>query len=151
SVARRLDLGKDLVNSGDDLVAAAVFGAVLTTEPGNLTAQLGLAQVHIHQYLPGQALPTLASLKPTTAALCRQLALVWAEYPQVVGEYVEARQRYHELLARDPDPEELLRNGLQAFLQTHSELRAQLEPCLGTGPGEHALTGELKKLATGLA
>jgi tetratricopeptide (TPR) repeat protein len=101
SLTQRLDLGKDLVSSGDDLVAAAVFGQVLAADPANLTAQLGLAQVQIHQYLPGQALATLSGIKPTPD-LCRQAALVWAEYHQLVGEYVEARQRYQELLVKDP-------------------------------------------------
>jgi tetratricopeptide (TPR) repeat protein len=101
SITKRLDLGKDLTSSGDDLVAAAVFSQVLATDPGNLTAQLGLAQVQIHQHLPVQALATLSGIKPTPA-LCRQWALVWAEYHQLVGEYVEARQKYQDLLCKDP-------------------------------------------------
>jgi tetratricopeptide (TPR) repeat protein len=101
SITRRLDLGNDLISSGDDLVAAAVFSQVLAADPGDLTAQLGLAQVQIRQHLPTQALATLAGIKPTPA-LCRPWALVWAEYHQLVGEYVEARQRYQDLLARDP-------------------------------------------------
>jgi predicted Zn-dependent protease len=71
TITRRLDLGKDLVSSGDDLVASVVFSQVLSADPGNLTAQLGLAQVQIHQHLPTQALGTLAAIKPTPA-LCRQ-------------------------------------------------------------------------------
>ncbi len=101
SVTQRLDLGKDLVSSGDDLVAAAVFNQVLAPDPGNLTAQLGLAQVQIRQHLPVEALATLSGIKPTPA-LSRQWALVWADYHQLVGEYIEAWQKYQELLCKDP-------------------------------------------------
>jgi tetratricopeptide (TPR) repeat protein len=115
SIVQRLDLGKALVTSGDDLVAATVFGQVLAADPGNLTALLGLAQVQIHQYLPEAAHATLAGIKPTPA-LCRQWALVWAEYHQLVGEYIEARQRFADLLAKDPLDSEA-RLGLAKLLQ----------------------------------
>jgi tetratricopeptide (TPR) repeat protein len=100
SFTNRLDLGKDLISSGDDLVAAAVFNQILAADPGNLTAQLGLAQVLVRQHLPLQALGTLTGIKPT-AALSRQWTIVWAEYHQLVGEYFEARERYQNLLAKD--------------------------------------------------
>jgi tetratricopeptide (TPR) repeat protein len=143
SITHRLDLGKDLVSSGDDLVAAAVFSQVLTADPGNLTAQLGLAQVQIHQYLPTQALGLLSAIKPTPA-LCRQWALVWAEYHQVVGEYVEAQQRYRELLARDPQDVEArlaLAKVLQ-YIQEYEKAKAQYGTvCPGGGRGRQARLG----------
>src|SRR5262249_54521142 len=119
SITRRLDLGKDLVSSGDDLVAGVVFSQVLAADPNNLTAQLGLAQVQIHQMLPVQALATLSVIRPTPA-LCRQWALVWAEYHQLVGEYIEARQKYQDLLCKDPQDVEA-RLALAKLLQYIAE------------------------------
>jgi tetratricopeptide (TPR) repeat protein len=101
SLTRRLDLGKDLLSSEDDVVAAAVFGQILAADPGNLTAQLGMSHVLIHQYQPEKALGILNGIKPTQAVY-RQFQLVWAEYHQEVGEYIEAKQRYRDLLAKDP-------------------------------------------------
>jgi tetratricopeptide (TPR) repeat protein len=119
SIAQRLDLGKNLVSSGDNLVAAAVFGQVLAADPNNLTAQLGLAQVQIHQHLAVQALATLSGIKPTPA-LCRQWSLVWAEYHQLVGEYIEGKQKYQDLLCKDPLDVEA-RLGLAKLLQFIAE------------------------------
>ena len=126
SITERLDLGKALVSSGDDMVAAVVYGQILAADPGNLTAQLGMAQVQIHQYQPEAACATLSGIKPT-AALCRQWALVWAEYHQLVGEDVEARQRYTILLAKDPlDTEARLALAkLLEYIQEYEKAKAE--------------------------
>jgi tetratricopeptide (TPR) repeat protein len=118
-ITQLLDLGKDLISSGDDFVAAAVFSQVLAVDPGNLTGQLGLAQVQIHQYLPVQALCTLSGIRQTPA-LCRQWAMVWAEYHQLIGEYAEAREKYHDLLCKDPQDVEA-RLALAKLLQYIAE------------------------------
>src|SRR5262249_31681795 len=96
SVTERLELGKALVSSGEDMVAGVVFGQVLGGDPANLSAQIGLAQVQIHQYLPEPAWKGLICIRPTPAVY-RQWMLVWAEYHQLVGEYFQSRQRYVEL------------------------------------------------------
>jgi tetratricopeptide (TPR) repeat protein len=126
SFAERLELGKALVSSGDDLVAAAVFGQILAAEPENLAAQLGMAQVQIHQFLPEAAHGLLAGIKPTPV-LQRQWALVWGEYHQLVGEYVESKLRYVELLAKDPqDAEARLALGkLLQYIQEYEKAKAE--------------------------
>ena len=48
------------------------------------------------------ASPPLARNGPRPTPLYRQWTLVWAEYRELVGEYVEARQAYEDLSARDP-------------------------------------------------
>jgi hypothetical protein len=44
----------------------------------------------------------------------------------------------------------VLRDGLAAFLQAHPEFKPPLAPCLETGPGGHALSEDLAKLAATL-
>ncbi len=143
SITNRLDLGKGLVSSGDDLVAAVVFGQALAAEPASQAAQLGLAQVHIHQHAPAEALALLSAMKPTPA-LCRQWTIVWAEYHELVGEYIAARQRYHELLVKDPlDLEARLALGkLLQYIQEYEKAKAQYGalPPLG-GRGRQARLG----------
>jgi tetratricopeptide (TPR) repeat protein len=143
SLTQRLDLGKDLISSGDDMVASAVFGQVLAADPTNQTAQLGLAQVFVRQHEPEQALGILSAIKPTQA-LARQWALVWAEYHQVVGEYIEARQKYHDLLMHNPlDIEARLAMAkLLQFIQEFEKAKAQYGavPAVG-GRGRQARLG----------
>jgi tetratricopeptide (TPR) repeat protein len=143
SVADLLDLGKALVSSGDDMVAAVVYGQVLGVDPVNQTAQLGMALVQIHQYLPEPACAALSAIKPTPA-LCRAWSLVWAEYHQLVGEYEEARQRYVSVLIKDPQDGEA-RLGLAKllqFIQEYEKAKAEYAkaPQIG-GQGRDARRG----------
>jgi len=137
SATERLELGKVLISSGNEQVAAAVFSQVLATDPANLTAQLGLAQVQIHQYLPESARGMLGGIRPTPALL-RQWSLVWADYHQLVGEYVEARLRYADLLARDPQDIEarLALAKLLRYIQEYEKAKAEyakVPPAGGVG------------------
>jgi tetratricopeptide (TPR) repeat protein len=136
ALTARLDLGDTLVESGNDLIAAAVFGQVLAVDSGNATAQLGMAQVYIHQGLPELARGTLEGIKPTTA-LSRELALVWADFYQLIGAYVEARRCYLDVLARAPlDGEARLALAkLLEYIQEYEKAKAEFANAPQAGGG----------------
>jgi tetratricopeptide (TPR) repeat protein len=101
----RLDLGNTLYAAEDFEVAAAVFGEVLQTDPGNNEALVGLARVHIQQYQPGQARALLEGFNPGPTVKRRYLQ-ARAEYHQLVGEFADAKQLYQRFLHEDENDHE---------------------------------------------
>jgi tetratricopeptide (TPR) repeat protein len=96
----RQSLGDTLYQSGDYEMAGLVYAQILQFDPGNGFALVGTARVYLEMYQPEQARQILASLKPAPPVQ-RIYAFTWAEYHQMVGEYIQAKQIYSNLLDRD--------------------------------------------------
>jgi tetratricopeptide (TPR) repeat protein len=99
-VPERLALADTLLDSGYVIVANAVYGQVLSTNPGNVLAQIGLARVAIYQFLPLPAFKLLQPIHPEEGER-RKLQMAWGEYHQLVGQYTEG-QVYLDLICNDP-------------------------------------------------
>jgi tetratricopeptide (TPR) repeat protein len=100
------DLGDALYASGEYDLAQAAFNRILQIDPNNALALLGAARVSLQLYQPQQGCKILESLSSKDETVVRLIQLTWAEYHQLVGEYLEARQIYQELLRRNPSDHE---------------------------------------------
>jgi tetratricopeptide (TPR) repeat protein len=98
--AVRQSLGDTLYQSGDYEMAGLVYAQILQVDPDNGLALVGTARVKLQMYHPELAQHILTGLKPS-APVQRILAFTWAEYHQVVGEYIEAKRIYRDLLCAD--------------------------------------------------
>jgi tetratricopeptide (TPR) repeat protein len=98
-VGARLDLGETLYTSGLFEVAMLVYAQVLQVDPGNSLAQVGVARIHLQLFHPQQARAVLEGFTPGETAR-RSYLLTWAEYHQLVGEYVEAKRIYRDFLCQ---------------------------------------------------
>jgi predicted Zn-dependent protease len=99
-------LADTLLASGDFELAGLAYQQVLKLAPGNVDASVGLARVAMQQFQPAQAWHILEGLKPSPAER-RNFMLALAEYHQLVGELIEARTIYLDLLCRDPADHEV--------------------------------------------
>jgi tetratricopeptide (TPR) repeat protein len=121
--------------------------AILDLSPTNVRGQLALARAYslAQDYKSAVAqYDRLLAVDPTFLAPQLEKARALFSDNQF-GASAGAYQR-----ALHPAPEELLRDGLAAFLQAHPELHQQLAPCLEAGAGGHAPAAELTKTAATL-
>jgi tetratricopeptide (TPR) repeat protein len=100
-----LDLADTLYAAEEFDIAAAVLGQLLRADPANGEAHIGLAQVYIQLYEPGNARALLENFIPTPA-LKRRFLQARAEYHQLVGEYADAKQIYERFLREDENDHE---------------------------------------------
>jgi tetratricopeptide (TPR) repeat protein len=121
------DLGDALYAAGDYALAQAVFDRILQADPGNALAQLGTARVLLQLYQPAAGCKALAAIAPPDAAATRLVLLTKAEYHQLVGEYLEAKQIYQGLLRQNPADHEarLALAALLAFIREDEKSRAE--------------------------
>jgi tetratricopeptide (TPR) repeat protein len=94
-------LGDTLYQSGNYTLAMLTYSKILQADPANAFALVGMARVHLELFQPEKAREILTTLKAPQQAQ-RVLAFTWAEYHQVVGEYVEAQRIYGDYLCKDP-------------------------------------------------
>jgi tetratricopeptide (TPR) repeat protein len=106
AVSVRQELGDALYASGDYDLAGAVYEQILQIEPENGFAQVGIARVQLQMFQPQSALKVLNSIKPD-AAVDRLVRLTRAEYHQLVGEYLEAKQVYLQFLRQNESDHEV--------------------------------------------
>jgi tetratricopeptide (TPR) repeat protein len=95
-----LGAGDALYQSGDYTMAALVYSKVLQGDPANAFALVGMARVHLQLFQPEKARDILRDLKTPEQAQ-RVVAFTWAEYHQVVGEYIQAKEIYADFLSKD--------------------------------------------------
>ena len=74
---------------------------MLVNDNANGAALIGIARVHIEMYEPINARKILDSFIPNLANQ-RGYLLAYASYHQLVGEYIEAKQIYLDVLHRNP-------------------------------------------------
>jgi tetratricopeptide (TPR) repeat protein len=99
-------MGDACYESGDYVLAVLAYSKILQIDPANAFAQVGMARVHLQLFQPEKAREILTGLKAPAQAQ-RVVALTWAEYHQVVGEYAEAKQIYANFLCKDPADHEV--------------------------------------------
>jgi tetratricopeptide (TPR) repeat protein len=96
----RQGLAEALYESGDYELADLVYRQILQIEPSNGFALVGTARVRLQLFQPQAARSILEGLTPS-AAVRRIYWTTWAEYHQAVGEYIDAKQIYADLLCKD--------------------------------------------------
>jgi tetratricopeptide (TPR) repeat protein len=122
----RQSLADTLYQSGDYELAGLVYAEILQIDPGNGFALVGAARVAVQLFQPEQACQILRSISPS-AAVERVYRLTWAEYYQLVGEYVEAKQVYDDFLGKDPSDYEvrLALAALDEFIREYEKAKAE--------------------------
>jgi tetratricopeptide (TPR) repeat protein len=121
------DLGDGLYLAGEYDLAQAVFNRILQVDPGSALAQLGTARVLIQQYQPAAGLKVLDGIATSDPVVARLVLLTRAEYHQIVGEYLEAKQIYLGLLHKDPADHEarLALAALYEFIREDEKAKAE--------------------------
>jgi tetratricopeptide (TPR) repeat protein len=145
----RQTLGDTLYQSGDYELAGQVYEQILQLDPGNGFAVVGKARVALQFYQPAEARRLLEGLKPGESVR-RIYLLTWAEYHQLVGEYVEARQIYADFLARDGDDYEvrLALAALDDYIHEYEKAKAEYAKIpAGAALGRQARLGFAAALA----
>jgi tetratricopeptide (TPR) repeat protein len=142
-LALRLALGDTLYQAGDWDLAQMVYEQVLGQDAGNAPALIGTARVAIALFRPDQARGILDSFKPDEAVE-RSYRFTWAEYHQLVGEYIEAKQIYLDLLCKNPSDYEarLALGALQEFVCEYEKAKAEYSKVpADVSPGRKARLG----------
>ncbi len=98
----RITLGELLLGNNEFALAEQVFQQALAINPNLGRAQIGMARVWMARFQP---VPACALLKAVASneEINRSLLLAWAEYHQLVGEYLEAKAIYQKILHCDPN------------------------------------------------
>jgi tetratricopeptide (TPR) repeat protein len=111
----RIVLGNTLVQIDEFELAGQVYNQVLQSDSANGAALVGLARVHLEMFYPANARRILDSFIPN-AANQRVYLLTYAAYHEKIGEYIEAKQIYRDMLRRNPNDHEV-RYALGALLE----------------------------------
>ena len=96
----RVALGDVLFEMGEFELAGHVFNQVLTVDPANGAALIGIARSYLETFQPAAAKQILDSFIPN-AQNQRGYLLTYSSYHQTVGEYTEAKQIYKDMLRRN--------------------------------------------------
>jgi tetratricopeptide (TPR) repeat protein len=96
----RQALGDSLYQAEDFDLAEHVYQQILQSHPDNGLALVGTARVALQRFRPAQAAQILIHLKPDMGTQ-RIYWLTWAEYHQLIGEYIQAKQIYANFLRKD--------------------------------------------------
>ena len=150
AVGVRQDLGDALYAAEHYELAGEVYAQVLQAEPANGFALLGLARVAMKQFQPGQALQTLDRV-PREPAYERSAALARAEYHQLVGEYLDAKEIYQDFLRRNEEDFEVRLSlaELYEFIREDEKAKAEyLKIPPGARPARLARVGVASTLTT---
>ena len=97
ALAVRQELGDALYASENFEPAGVAYSQILQAEPNNGFGLLGMARVKMKLLEPGEALALLEQV-PADPVYQRSAALARAEYHQLVGEYLDAKQIYQTFL-----------------------------------------------------
>lgn len=97
----RAALGDILFQIDEFEIAGHVFNQVLSVDPANGTALIGIARVHLEMLQPASAKRILDSFIPNRDNM-RAYLMTYSSYHQTVGEYTEAKHIYKQLLSRNP-------------------------------------------------
>jgi tetratricopeptide (TPR) repeat protein len=122
----RLSLAEALYQAGEYDLAGSLYSQILKIDPQNAFAQVGTARVMLQKFEPAAVCHILEGVAHT-GPVERIYWLTRAEYHQVVGEYVEARQIYAQFLIKDPADYEVrlalakLDNYIQEFEKAKAE------------------------------
>jgi len=122
----RQALAETLYQSDEYEIAGRLYGQILKIDPTNVFAQVGMARVAIQLFDPMQARQILAGISPT-GPVQRIYSLTRAEYHQLVGEYIEAKEIYGNLLGKNPVDYEvrLALAKLQAYIHEYEKAKAE--------------------------
>jgi tetratricopeptide (TPR) repeat protein len=99
-IAVRQVLGDTLYAIEEYELAGQVYNQMLTLDPMNGQALIGMAKVHLEMQLPANARKILDSFRPAPADV-RDYLMAYAVYHQRIGEYMEAKQIYSDMLRRN--------------------------------------------------
>lgn len=97
----RLTLGDTFVGNEEFELAAQAYNQVLTVDPNNGAALIGLARVFVDMYQPANARKILDSITPRSATDQRNYLFAYASYHTLIGEYTEAKLIYLDMLRRN--------------------------------------------------
>jgi len=115
NVGVRVVLGNTLVLIEEFELAGQVYNQALQAEPTNGPALIGLARVHLEMFAPANCRRILDSFVPTVANQ-RSYLMTYAAYHERIGEYIEAKQIYKDMLRRNMNDHEV-RYALGALLE----------------------------------
>ena len=101
----RRELAEALYGADAYELAAAVYEQMLQIEPGNVAALVGAGRTQFQLFQPQAGRRFLECVRPTPENE-RLLRQAWAEYHRSVGEYIEAKQIYQDLLRLDVNDHE---------------------------------------------
>ena len=96
----RVTLADQLFAIEEFELAAQVFNQVLQLDPTNGQALIGMARIYLDMLQPAQARQILDSFRPAPPQM-RDYLTTYAVYHQRIGEYIEARQIYSDMLRRN--------------------------------------------------
>ncbi len=122
----RQGLGDALYSSENFEPSGAVYSQVLQVEPNNGFALLGLARVKMKLFEPGEALALIEQV-PSDPIYQRSAELARAEYHQLVGEYLDAKQIYQTFLRRNENDYDvrLSLGQLEEFIREDEKAKAE--------------------------
>ena len=127
-VGVRQQLGDGLYAAENYELAAAVYEQLLQLKPADGFALLGLTRVHMKMFEPEQALSTLAQV-PSEPAYERSGLLARAEYHQLVGEYLDAKEIYRTFLRRNEEDYEVRLSLAQLYEFIREDEKAKAQYC----------------------
>jgi tetratricopeptide (TPR) repeat protein len=93
-------LAEILFDSDEYELSGMTYNQILTLDPKNGGALVGLAAVHIRMYNPNAARRILDSFIPGKDVQ-RAYLITYASYHETIGEYTEAKQIYKDMLRRN--------------------------------------------------
>jgi tetratricopeptide (TPR) repeat protein len=105
-VTIRETLAAQLMDIEEYELAAQIYNQVLQLEPTNGVAIIGMARVYLEMYRPAQARQILDSFRPAPRQV-RDYLSTYAVYHQRVGESIEAKQIYSDMLRRNENDHEV--------------------------------------------
>jgi tetratricopeptide (TPR) repeat protein len=132
----RLTLADTLYQSGEYEIAGILYSQIVRIDACNGFALVGTARVAVQMFEPAKARTILMSFSPT-APVVRIHKLTRAEYHQLVGEYIEAKQIYADFLSKDPADHEarLALAALDDYIREYEKAKAEYSKV----PAESAL------------
>jgi tetratricopeptide (TPR) repeat protein len=104
-IATRETLGNQLLGIDEFELAAQAYNQILQLDATNGAAIIGMARVYLELAQPALARQILDNYRPAPKHM-RDYLSVYSVYHQRVGEYIEARQIYTDMLRRDESDHE---------------------------------------------
>lgn len=102
----RIALADILFEINEYELGGHVYNQVLSVDPANGAALIGIARVYLETLQPAPAKRILDSFVPN-AANQRGYLMTYSSYHQTVGEYTEAKQIYRDMLRRNENDHEV--------------------------------------------
>jgi tetratricopeptide (TPR) repeat protein len=102
----RIALANILFEMNEYELGGHVYNQVLSVDPANGEALIGIARVYLESLQPVAAKRILDSFVPN-AANQRAYLMTYSSYHQTVGEYTEAKQIYRDMLRRNENDHEV--------------------------------------------